>query len=79
MIKCPFRFDLGLLSHWKTRSCGSCNHELAAALRPERGDVGGRCHLSGRTSTYYLKQLATHAALDLAGQFSGLTNEIAVG
>jgi hypothetical protein len=35
--------------------------------------------ISGRTTTYYLKQLATHAALDLAGQFSSLTNDIAVG
>jgi len=34
--------------------------------------------ISGRTTTYYLKQLATHAALDLTGQFATLTNEIAV-
>jgi hypothetical protein len=34
--------------------------------------------ISGRTPTYYLKQLATHAALDLAGQFATLTNDIAV-
>jgi osmotically-inducible protein OsmY len=39
---------------------------------------GGEVIISGRTSTYYLKQLATHAALDLSGQFTGLTNEIAV-
>jgi hypothetical protein len=35
--------------------------------------------ISGRTTTYYLKQLATHAALDLAGEFATLTNDIAVG
>jgi hypothetical protein len=40
---------------------------------------GGDVIISGRTTTYYLKQLATHAALDLAGQFTGLTNDIAVG
>jgi hypothetical protein len=40
---------------------------------------GGEVVISGRTTTYYLKQLATHAALDLAGKFTGLTNEIAVG
>ncbi len=34
--------------------------------------------ISGRTTTYYLKQLATHAALDLTGQFATLTNDIAV-
>jgi hypothetical protein len=39
---------------------------------------GGEVIISGRTSTYYLKQLATHAALDLSGQFNGLTNDIAV-
>ena len=39
---------------------------------------GGEVIISGRTSTYYLKQLATHAALDLSGQFTGLTNDIAV-
>jgi hypothetical protein len=41
--------------------------------------AGGDVVISGRTTTYYLKQLATHAALDLAGQFTGLTNDIAVG
>jgi hypothetical protein len=40
--------------------------------------AGGEVIISGRTTTYYLKQLATHAALDLAGQFTGLTNDIAV-
>jgi hypothetical protein len=40
--------------------------------------VGGDVVISGRASTYYLKQLATHAALDLAGQFATLSNEIAV-
>lgn len=35
--------------------------------------------ISGRTTTYYLKQLATHAALDLAGRFTTLTNDIVVG
>jgi hypothetical protein len=34
--------------------------------------------IAGRTTTYYLKQLATHAALDLAGRFSTLTNDIVV-
>lgn len=33
--------------------------------------------LSGRTSTYYNKQLATHAALDAASELA-LTNEIEV-
>lgn len=33
--------------------------------------------LSGHTSTYYNKQLATHAALDAASELS-LTNEIEV-
>lgn len=37
----------------------------------------GEVTLSGRTSTYYNKQLATHAALDAAGEMS-LTNEIEV-
>jgi hypothetical protein len=52
--------------------------------------TGGRIHglsvevigrdvvISGRTTTYYVKQLATHAALDAAAQFSTLTNDIAV-
>ena len=34
--------------------------------------------LSGRTSTYYVKQLATHASLDYTGGME-LTNEIEVG
>ena len=38
---------------------------------------GGGVLLSGRTSTYYNKQLATHAALDAANDLS-LTNEIEV-
>ena len=37
----------------------------------------GEVILSGRTSTYYNKQLATPAALDAASEFS-LTNEIEV-
>jgi hypothetical protein len=53
--------------------------------------TGGRIHglnvevigrdviISGRTTTYYVKQLATHAALDLAGQFTTLTNDVTVG
>jgi hypothetical protein len=41
--------------------------------------VSGRdVTISGRTTTYYLKQLATHAALDLAGEFATLTNDIVV-
>lgn len=40
--------------------------------------IGGEVVISGRTTTYYLKQLATHAALDLAGQFTSLSNHIAV-
>ena len=48
-------------------------HGLSVAV------AGGEVVISGRTTTYYLKQLATHAALDLAGQFTGLTNDIAVG
>lgn len=52
--------------------------------------TGGRIHdllvevsdrdviISGRTSSYYVKQLATHAALDLADQFATLTNDIVV-
>ncbi len=37
----------------------------------------GEVLLSGRTATYYNKQLATHAALDAASEMS-LTNEIEV-
>ena len=37
----------------------------------------GEVLLSGRTSTYYNKQLATHAALDAASEMS-LTNDIEV-
>ena len=37
----------------------------------------GEVILSGHTSTYYNKQLATHAALDAASELS-LTNEIEV-
>lgn len=37
----------------------------------------GEVILTGRTSTYYNKQLATHAALDAADDLS-LTNEIQV-
>ena len=37
----------------------------------------GEVLLSGRTSTYYNKQLATHAALDAASEMP-LTNEIEV-
>ena len=37
----------------------------------------GEVLLSGRTSTYYNKQLATHAALDAAGEMS-LTNDTEV-
>ncbi len=40
--------------------------------------IEGEVILSGRTTTYYVKQLATHAALDLAGCFIALTNDIAV-
>jgi hypothetical protein len=35
--------------------------------------------ISGRTTSYYVKQLATHAALDLAGEFKTLSNDIIVG
>ncbi|HEV8004254.1 MAG TPA: hypothetical protein VGP63_30595 [Planctomycetaceae bacterium] len=41
--------------------------------------AGNGVIISGRTTTYYLKQLATHAALDFAGRFSTLTNDIVVG
>ena len=34
--------------------------------------------ISGHATTYYLKQLATQGALDLAGQFRTLTNAIEV-
>lgn len=34
--------------------------------------------LSGRTSTYYVKQLATHAALDYSSHFGTLTNDLEV-
>lgn len=37
----------------------------------------GEVILTGRTSTYYNKQLATHAALDAASELS-LTNDIQV-
>jgi hypothetical protein len=40
--------------------------------------AGAEVTISGRTTTYYLKQLATHAALDLAGRFTTLTNDIIV-
>ncbi len=40
--------------------------------------IGTDVIISGRTTTYYVKQLATHAALDLAGEFASLTNDIAV-
>jgi len=40
--------------------------------------VNGEVVISGRTTTYYMKQLATHAALHLSGQFTSLTNDIAV-
>jgi hypothetical protein len=40
--------------------------------------AGADVIISGRTTTYYLKQLATHAALDLAGRFATLTNDIVV-
>jgi hypothetical protein len=40
--------------------------------------TGADVIISGRASTYYLKQLATHAALDLAGRFASLTNDIVV-
>ncbi|MBM3971561.1 MAG: phospholipid-binding protein [Planctomycetes bacterium] len=39
--------------------------------------TAGEVILSGHTSTYYNKQLATHAALDAAKELS-LTNEIKV-
>jgi BON domain len=39
----------------------------------------GAVSISGRTTTYYLKQLATHAALDFAGCFRSLKNDITVG
>lgn len=44
-------------------------------LRVEIQD--GEVLLSGRTSTYYNKQLATHAALDAAQELT-LTNDIQV-
>jgi hypothetical protein len=40
--------------------------------------TGADVIISGRTTTYYLKQLATHAALDLSGRFATLTNDIVV-
>jgi len=40
--------------------------------------AGADVIISGRTTTYYLKQLATHAALDLAGRIATLTNDIVV-
>jgi BON domain len=40
--------------------------------------TGADVTISGRATTYYLKQLATHAALDLAGSFTSLTNDIVV-
>jgi hypothetical protein len=39
--------------------------------------TGSEVILTGRTSTYYNKQLATHAALDAAADLS-LTNDIEV-
>lgn len=47
-------------------------------IRELRVDVSDReVVLSGRTSTYYNKQLATHAALDAHAQVS-VTNDIEV-
>ena len=47
-------------------------------IRGLRVDVqDGEVLLSGRTSTYYNKQLATHAALDVSSNLP-LTNEIEV-
>jgi len=40
--------------------------------------VGAGVVITGRANTYYVKQLATHAALELVSQFSTLTNEIVV-
>lgn len=49
-----------------------------SSIRDLRVDVvDSEVILSGRTSTYYNKQLATHAALDAAGKLS-LTNGIEV-
>lgn len=39
---------------------------------------GTRLIISGRTSTYYSKQLATHAALDVAQQLV-IQNDVVVG
>lgn len=38
----------------------------------------GAVYLSGRTSSYYYKQLATHAAFDLLGTDVELSNDIEV-
>ncbi len=47
-------------------------------IRGLRVDLAGDCYvISGRTGTYYSKQLATHAALS-AGDAVSLTNNIEV-
>jgi hypothetical protein len=38
----------------------------------------GRLIITGRTSTYYNKQLATHAALDVASAGCAVQNEVEV-
>lgn len=48
---------------------------LIRGLRVEM--LPGEVVISGRTSTYYAKQLATHAALDLCDHIT-LTNDIEV-
>ncbi len=48
---------------------------LIRGLRVEM--FAGEIVLSGRTSTYYTKQLATHAAMDVADNLT-LTNDIEV-
>jgi hypothetical protein len=56
----------------------SVQSRTGGLIRQLRVDVfGGEVVLSGRTSTYYNKQLATHAALDEIDDLA-LTNEIEV-
>ena len=56
----------------------SVQSRTGGMIRGLRVDVAdGEVVLSGRTSTYYSKQLATHAALGAAEDLS-LTNEIEV-
>ena len=58
------------------RSVQSRTKGMIRGLRVEVGNRG--VVVSGRTSTYYTKQLATHAVLDAVEKDVRLTNDIEV-